>query len=483
MSTRLPVAPAPEPLETYAQHFDALFTKRNQRDRFRRYLEGVLLPAERNKTLTALANTEPVVGAQHAQAQGLQWFLSESTWDSHTLNRQRMDLLRTDPTSAPDGHGVLVIDETGDRKDGHKTAHVGRQYLANLGKTDNGVVSVSSLWADERVYYPLEVEPYTPAPWFAHGKADPAFRTKPQIALALVQHAVAEQWPFRAVVADAFYGENPTFRMGLSPLQVGYVLGLKSSHGWWHRDEDVGSLAEVAEAASWAGPEQPGAWELVVRTFRDGHAEVWWALEIRAGPYGPEKQQRALVVTTDPRQLPAVTTWYLLTNLPAPGSARTATTALAPASVAEIVRLYGLRMWVEQSYKQVKHALGWAEYQVRSDVAMRRHWVLVWCAFSFCWWQLGHGAAEVPAWMDAGVAPPREDVRPTVLAGPEKKAGGRRYAAPAGVLAGRVTQGTGVVGAVDHAQAVLARVVEAAPATGAPGAARLGAARLPTVSL
>ena len=85
---------------------------------------------------------------------------------------------------------MLVIDETADRKDGHKTAHVGRQYLANLGKTDNGVVSVSSLWADERVYYPLEVEPYTPAYWFAQGKADPAFRTKPQLALTLVERAV-----------------------------------------------------------------------------------------------------------------------------------------------------------------------------------------------------------------------------------------------------------------------------------------------------
>ena len=71
-----------------------------------------------------------------------------------------------------------MIDETGDRKDGHKTAHVSRQYLANLGKIDNGVVSVSSLWADERVYYPIDVEPSTPAPYFREGKKDPACRTK-----------------------------------------------------------------------------------------------------------------------------------------------------------------------------------------------------------------------------------------------------------------------------------------------------------------
>jgi hypothetical protein len=38
-------------------------------------LEGLLLPMERNKTLTGLANTEPVVGAQDQQAQFLQWLL------------------------------------------------------------------------------------------------------------------------------------------------------------------------------------------------------------------------------------------------------------------------------------------------------------------------------------------------------------------------------------------------------------------------
>src|SRR3712207_9497785 len=56
---------------------------------------------------------------------------------------------------------------------------------------------------------------------------------------------------------------------------------------------------------------------------------------------------------------------------------------LEAADLSEIVRLYGLRMWVEQSYKQVKHVLGWSDYQVRSDIAIRRHWQLVCCAFSF----------------------------------------------------------------------------------------------------
>ncbi|MDX3136486.1 hypothetical protein PV367_43370, partial [Streptomyces europaeiscabiei] len=56
-----------------------------------------------------------------------------------------------------------------------------------------------------------------------------------------------------------------------------------------------------------------------------------------------------------------------------------------PADLTEIVRLYGLRPWIEQSYKQIKDELGWADFQVRSDRAIRRHQTLANCAFSFCW--------------------------------------------------------------------------------------------------
>ena len=90
MTKRRPVPPAPGPLEDYATHFDVLFSQANQRHAFRRFLEGLLLPAERNKTLTGLANTEPIVGAQRPEAQALQWFLSESTWDPDAVNRRRI---------------------------------------------------------------------------------------------------------------------------------------------------------------------------------------------------------------------------------------------------------------------------------------------------------------------------------------------------------------------------------------------------------
>lgn len=459
MTQRREAAPAPGLLETFAQVFEPLFAKLNQRESFRRYLEGLLLPAERNKTLTGLANTAPGVGAQEARAQSLQWFLSESNWDEAAINERRRELIKQTPNTAPDAEGVLIIDETGDVKDGTHTAHVGRQYLGSVGKIDNGVVSVSSLWADERVYYPLAVIPYTPAAWFARGRNDAGFRTKLAIAVELVKQAVAWHWPFKAVVADSFYGEDATVRESLQQLEVGYVLALKPSHSWWHPVNELGSLDEVARTTPWQVT-APGAWQAVDRTFRDGHLERWWALEIKAGPYGGQRRERAVVATTDPATLPELSTWYLVTNLPATHKPRAARGPRVGAPVAEIVRLYGLRAWVEQSYKQVKTTLGWAQYQVRSSRAIQRHWILVYCAFTFCWWQ----AAQQPAASD-WVGDPAQ--QPSVTRTPaaslaQKKS--RRGNPTRTVLARRAPAGAQLAGASHHAQALLARLFAVAPA-------------------
>jgi SRSO17 transposase len=470
MTKRIEVTKAPAPLEEYVEYFDPLFGKSNQRNGFRRYVEGLLLPSERHKTLTGLMNTEPIVGAQLPRAQALQWFLSEADWDERKLQASRLQLLRGDPTTAPTSKGVLVIDETGDRKDGHKTAHVGRQYLGKLGKVDNGVVSVTSLWADEAVYYPIDVEPYTPAHHFEKGEDDPAFRTKLKIALELVNQAHTEGIPFRAVVADNFYGEDRPLRTGFRDLKLGYVLALKPSHDWWHRAGTPGSLREVAQSAGWKSAELPGQWVPLTRTFRDGSTQNWWALEIVAGPYGTDKTERAVVATTDPQTLPDLTTWYLVTNLPAPTACPVTGQPLAPANLEEVIRLYGLRMWVEQSYKQVKHALGWSQYQVRSDQAIRRHWQLVCCAFSFCWYHASHPCSS--AMEDAREASklpvsPEPEVVVDMTATGKKNQPGNRISSTA-VLAGGTTGCARVVGALDHASALLASVVRAAPTISSP---------------
>jgi SRSO17 transposase len=131
MTKRLEVQRAPAPLEEYAKHFDGLFGKSKKPRGISALCGGpVTAKAERHKTLTGLSNTEPVVGAQHPRAQRLQWFLWESDCSEREVQAERLRLLRQDPATAPTAQGVLVIDETGVSLDGHKTAHVSRQYLA-----------------------------------------------------------------------------------------------------------------------------------------------------------------------------------------------------------------------------------------------------------------------------------------------------------------------------------------------------------------
>ena len=110
------------------------------------------------------------------------------------------------------------------------------------------------------------------------------------------------------------------------------------------------------------------------RVYHPLHATPWTRLTLPL-----------VVATTDPAGLPEKATWYLATNLPHPDAPHATTSPHPSAALAEIVRRYGLRPWIEQSYEQLKDELAWADFQVRSDRAIRRHQTLVNCAFSFCW--------------------------------------------------------------------------------------------------
>jgi hypothetical protein len=464
MTRRLPCPAAPGPLEGYAARFDDLFGSLAQRRGFREYLGGLLAPRDRNKTLTALAGAEPVTGAQRPAVQRLQFFLSESRWDPGQVNARRLELLLADPATAPHGGGVLVIDDSGDRKDGAKTAHVGHQWLGRYGKTGNGVVTVTTLWADERLYYPVHAMPYTPAKHFAKGKNDPAFRTKLAIGADLAIRARDAEFAFRAVAADSAYGDQDGFRGELSKAGLPFVMALKPRRGTWAYGADAHTPVDAARDLAWGGPEDPGDWRPVTRAFRDGHTETWWAADATLGWWGPDGATRLVAATADPATLPGKATWYLATNLPRPGGPMEAASPHQAADLAEVTRIYGIRHWIEQSYKQVKDELGWADFQVRSDTAIRRHQALVNCAFCFCW----------AAWF-ADHPPPHEVAAPRP--GPGRGGRGHRSHAAAFLVPGHPGRAR-LAFPVDRAATLVASMVEGAPAAAAASPDELGRGRL-----
>jgi SRSO17 transposase len=128
------------------------FCRLVERTALRHYLIGLLLPRERNKTLTELAALVP-----GADRQRLHHFLHDAPWDPDALGARRGELCL-----GPHTNGVLIIDESGDPKRGRGIVLAAQQYLGRLGHTANGVVCVTSHWVDGTRQVPLGVWPYRP---------------------------------------------------------------------------------------------------------------------------------------------------------------------------------------------------------------------------------------------------------------------------------------------------------------------------------
>jgi SRSO17 transposase len=100
------------------------------------------------------------------------------------------------------------------------------------------IVAVTSVWADQSVYYPLHVRHYTSAERPPGGNKDSDFRTKPQVAVELVDATLDTGYSFRSVVSDCTYGENPPFAAALWAADLPFVLALKLSTGMSARLDD-----------------------------------------------------------------------------------------------------------------------------------------------------------------------------------------------------------------------------------------------------
>src|SRR5216110_721518 len=94
-----------------------------------------------------------------------------------------------------------------------------------------------------------------------------------------------------------------------------------------------------------------------------------------------------------------------------------------------------------------------ADFQVRSDIAIRRHQALVNCAFSFCW----------AAWFADHLAQQRDAAtRPEPGRGERGRA--RRRSAAGPILAAGAPGGARLAFPLDRAATLVAGMVEGAPA-------------------
>jgi SRSO17 transposase len=138
----------PKCFDKWCQRFDDVFTHKAQKREFRHYLGGLLGESERKNLFQMAANTVDVNYAR------LHHFLTESTWSASQINERRLQVMnQCSQTKIAQGFN-LIIDDSGHRKSGNFTSGVVRQYIGEIGKTDNGIVVVTShLYDGKKAYH------------------------------------------------------------------------------------------------------------------------------------------------------------------------------------------------------------------------------------------------------------------------------------------------------------------------------------------
>jgi hypothetical protein len=104
---------------------------------------------------------------------------------------------------------------------------------------------------------------------------------------------------------------------------------------------------------------------------------------------------------------------------------------------------------------RIKDELGWADFQVRSDTAIRRHQTLVACAFTFCW-------ATRPA--DTRPQPPTDTgARDIADSDTEERGASAAATGHTAGLAARAARRARLADPGDRAHALVAGLVDGAP--------------------
>jgi len=141
----------------WCEKFDPLLKTKAQKREFRNYLGGLLGESSR-KNLSQIADNNVEV-TYHK----LHHFLTESTWDYGQVNERRLKIISSTRQTKISRYFSLIIDDSGHRKSGNFTDGVGRQYIGEIGKTDNGNVIVTTHIYDGVRSFPLDVELYQKA--------------------------------------------------------------------------------------------------------------------------------------------------------------------------------------------------------------------------------------------------------------------------------------------------------------------------------
>jgi SRSO17 transposase len=331
------------------------------------YLRGLLAEVER-KNGWQLAEQ-----AGYAHPRGIQRVLARYVWDADAV---RDDLRRYIIAELGDPDGMLVVDETGFPKQGKHSAGVGRQYSGTRGKIANYQVGVFLGYATASGHVGLDRELVIPKDWFtdcercrAAGIPDELeHRTKPQLALAMLERALDGGIPAAWVTGDEVYGSDGKLRRALEARgtdagsdtgqnSVGYVLAVR-------RNEHVttwppyGAPGQTTVAALQAAIPPEGWHRLSCGEGAQGPRIYDWAW----GPLRPALREgwvHGVLIRRHVERSDEVAPYL--------------TYAPVGTGLAALVRVAGVRWSIDDLFKLAKGQVGLDHYEVRSWQGWYRH--------------------------------------------------------------------------------------------------------------
>ena len=292
-------------------------------------------------------------------------------------------------------------------KQGKVSCGVARQYTGSVGKIANCQIGVFAAYVSRHGHAFIDRALYLPKGWTddparlaaAHVPDGTAFATKPALARAMIERAVAAGVPFAWVAADSVYGVSEV-EMALRLAGKGYVLGVASSYtvkSWGKGKSFTGTAASIAQGLL---------------------PQEWRRLSAGGGVKGLRLYDWAYVELADRSRL--WTRGLLIRRGIANGELGFFSTwAPAWTTIETLVRVQGCRWAIEDAFETAKNELGLDRNETRSWHGWHRHVSLVMLAFAMMA-AIRHRANN---------ARPKQTPEPRILAGYRLSAGPFRKSA------------------------------------------------------
>jgi len=339
-------------------------------------------------------SVEPMALQAGIPPRSLQAFLSLLNWDEERVVDRVQQIVMRDH-----GHRWAIgsVDETGCPKKGHHTATVQHQWCGRTGKVDNCVVSVHLGYTLGGFHCLLDSDLFLPKSW----ANDPAkreeagipeeviHRSKPEMALAQIQRALANGVRVAAWTFDEHYGQSYAFLDGLDALAQSYVAEVPSSFCGWavypklvyrarpqemHRGGRKRPIPRLAGGAAKAS--QVGDLLGHSPAFRD---QPWTAVQLKEGEKGPMVREVKVIRFWMQRDgLPTRAHWLIVARNPEEPETIKFFVSNAPAGTPiEWLVYVGYSRWsIERCFEEDKDQLGFDHFEVRGWKAIHRHMYL-----------------------------------------------------------------------------------------------------------